>query len=1595
MFTGNEDKRSFGTILIMVLCLGAVSGAQIPPLPGSEARNPDPADGARDRSTTVTLSWEPGFILLPIPLLPCSVEYDVYFGTNSTPGEAQYKGRQAGTSYGPGDLDECTTYYWQIDTVVTCTGGAEPTVTMYEGHVWSFTTGPEEAHDPSPADEAVDVGLGGMLSWSAGCSAMAHDVYLGTNPTPGAAEFVGRLSITMYWHTPGFAPCTTYYWRVNEVEADANSVHTGEVWSFTTGPEEARNPSPADGATDVPVDVVLSWSGGCSTDWHEVYFGTNYSEVQDGTGDTYKGSQDWRDCSYRPAALDLGQEYFWRISEVVDLVGDEPMIYPGEVWRFTTESLPTVGKATDPYPADEAVDVPTDVVLSWSAGEGAEQHDVYIGTGYVDVLWAHPDSTEYRGRQEACRYDPEGLERCTTYYWKINEVAPMVNSPPIICEGNVWEFSCIPCLEEFEFGDAPDNGTAYPDIWGEFPTCTAGQVIRHSHSPDPSDGAWFGPSRDFETDGNAGLCSFPPYDQDELFMDGDAGLMFPHPYTLEGPWDAQRIVNCPGRGGPPLGFVCETAKWGHNIDILAVNYLPDNKPAYVNVLVDWNQDGVWSARDSDLECAANRWTFVQPVMNWRVPNGYVGPLSGLGPPDFLIGPKDGYVWVRCTITDEPVPLGGGMIGWWNGEGDFAEGETEDYLLYIAPAPLDFGDAPEAESCQSQLPGYPTKLANNGAYHLIVGGPNTPSGIYLGDGVDADQDGQPNAKATGDDEDSRVGTLNFDDEDGVVFTSGWVLGQTATVDVNANVAGFLDTWVDFDADGSWDEPDDQIFASEPLDAGINSLTFQVPATAAPNVRTYARFRFSTTGQLLPFGPAANGEVEDYAVFLVKPPVEHLKWSQPPIEWMPTGRTPVYCGWDEPAFRGALEYPGAPVRWRMVADDFRCLGSMPITSIHWWGSYLDWHEPNLPDSAPEAFHMAIWTNVAASRDPCVPFNHPGRLLWESRCDHYDWNFAGYDRFGALIADNPTIRIDPNLEPGGPIGPPIGPIAEFDWLAWRGWWVRGQSTRIEFTFTGIDTAAIPGDQVLLKLNLGVTNHLNGEKGLDGLALITIGGPGGPPYTLPTVLLDNLDAENCIHGYEGTGTYETTASILVDKDYIRDGTLTIVLYRNGDLTDTAPAAPVGQCLPIDMSMPIPTVPGDCYDGDDARTVHIHIETTDDTGEVAASGEVTLWVPGCEIENEPVAPSGIRSAKAISETCFQYYVELEPEDYFWQEDYVDDTEDHIFWLSVTALYREGPWPPDYPWGWKTRPWHWMEDAVTFELEPDERTSDVVLDPNAITPIDNAQVCEAPESYDVAFELDTDPNYIKWEQPYDSVHHWPHHEPALSTLTTATEGTIAEPVTKWTQRPDVSTGMAVNTTNNQEHFPEMGAQMLADDWQCEQRTPVTAAVWWGSYMGYGYEACRCQNMAPPAKPDCFLLSIWTDVPDPNPGDPGTYGHPGEKIWEYKAYDYDEVLVGYDKHPHEEPNEAVFRYSVRIPEPAWFNQENINEVYWFSVAAMYEGQDEPAYSWGWTNHKHVFNDDAVTGYLASTGIEPVWKWYELHDQTRRSEDMSFILFTQPH
>jgi len=192
--------------------------------------------------------------------------------------------------------------------------------------------GPTKAYDPNPTDQAKDVTTP-LVKWAAGVTAVFHDVYFGTNPTPGAAEYKGRLPLlqTMYFHSPGLTPADTYYWRVDEVEIDGSTIHTGDLWSFTAASSTAYNPNPTDGAKWVATDAKLSWSAGATGIKHDVYFDTDQTAVANGTGGTLKSSQQTA-MTYDPGAMAQDTTYYWRIDEY-DSGGAK---YPGKVWSFTT-----------------------------------------------------------------------------------------------------------------------------------------------------------------------------------------------------------------------------------------------------------------------------------------------------------------------------------------------------------------------------------------------------------------------------------------------------------------------------------------------------------------------------------------------------------------------------------------------------------------------------------------------------------------------------------------------------------------------------------------------------------------------------------------------------------------------------------------------------------------------------------------------------------------------------------------------------------------------------------------------------------------------------------------------------------------------------------------------------------------------------------------------------------------------------------------------------------------------------------------------------------------------------------------------------------
>jgi len=136
---------------------------------------------------------------------------------------------------------------------------------------------------------------------------------------------------------------------------------------------------------------------------------------------------------------------FVRLFDRNDSPGDQPNLE--DMQRVAEYGLVDTRLAIAPNPADEEIDVPRDVALSWTPGEFADTHDVYFGTFFADVNNAsrtNPQGVLASQGQTTNTYDPVGLlEFGQTYYWRVDEV----NAPPtsnIVFKGDVWQFTVEP-----------------------------------------------------------------------------------------------------------------------------------------------------------------------------------------------------------------------------------------------------------------------------------------------------------------------------------------------------------------------------------------------------------------------------------------------------------------------------------------------------------------------------------------------------------------------------------------------------------------------------------------------------------------------------------------------------------------------------------------------------------------------------------------------------------------------------------------------------------------------------------------------------------------------------------------------------------------------------------------------------------------------------------------------------------------------------------------------------------------------------------------------------------------------------------------------
>jgi len=249
-----------------------------------------------------------------------------------------------------------------------------------EGPPESFRGPQLKAYNPTPIDGAQHLETWINLVWTVGDTAVSHDVYMGTNfeDVNNGVNDTFQINQTTDFFVAGFpgmalpeglVPGTTYFWRIDEIEADGTK-YKGNVWSFWIPPINAYDPSPSDGARYVGLDTTLTWQSGLGSKIHNIVFGDNFDEVSNAPA-----GLSLPDAAFTPGTLEKDKTYYWRVDEL-----NPPTTVKGEVWSF--ETLPDV-PITDPsligwWKFDEGLG---NTAVDWS---GHDNHGSLNGT---DMSW--------------------------------------------------------------------------------------------------------------------------------------------------------------------------------------------------------------------------------------------------------------------------------------------------------------------------------------------------------------------------------------------------------------------------------------------------------------------------------------------------------------------------------------------------------------------------------------------------------------------------------------------------------------------------------------------------------------------------------------------------------------------------------------------------------------------------------------------------------------------------------------------------------------------------------------------------------------------------------------------------------------------------------------------------------------------------------------------------------------------------------------------------------------------------------------------------------------------------------------------------------
>ena len=268
-----------------------------------------------------------------------------------------------------------------------------------------YKTAPNGISCVSPGNTASVFSNEVTFEWKLGnfASGVTYDFYFGDSEDD--LQLIEANITNNKFSRDSLTKFKTYYWKI--VAKNEYGEAESAVYSFMLCDEYPRDPSPENDTTNQPTDTVLSWECCCpegSTLTYDIYLG-------DG-GIPYLAVEGCTTKSYDPGELNTGTTYYWK---VVAKDGEEK--YESEIWNFKTIEDPENAPPDEPVltnPVNNAINQPVDITLEWNCTDpdgDTLSFDLYFGK--------NADPQFYMNDIESSTFNIEGLDKGTTYYWKV------------------------------------------------------------------------------------------------------------------------------------------------------------------------------------------------------------------------------------------------------------------------------------------------------------------------------------------------------------------------------------------------------------------------------------------------------------------------------------------------------------------------------------------------------------------------------------------------------------------------------------------------------------------------------------------------------------------------------------------------------------------------------------------------------------------------------------------------------------------------------------------------------------------------------------------------------------------------------------------------------------------------------------------------------------------------------------------------------------------------------------------------------------------------------------------------------------------------